>query len=169
MTHSAFDGVLPDGWTGGTPVTKRWRGDFLHLYRVTRPCATCGAQINLDVSRKALQGFAKNAGLLLRNCPGCREQRRAGGPGSRGGTSRPTAEAVPATQAAAAPAVVTEPHWKPDDAVEHPKLLAYIQDLAREYLEMELYGAKCQVLELQQQLAKYELQPAMAAMKNLPW
>lgn len=89
--HAMYDGELPDGWQGGTPVTKKWNGDFVHLYRVTRPCKTCAAEIAIDVTKKALQGFKKNAGLLLRNCPKCREARKAGGPGSRGGTSRPVA------------------------------------------------------------------------------
>ncbi len=92
--HAPFDGILPDGWQGGKPVTKHWNGDFIHLYRVTRPCATCNAEISMDVTRKALQGVSKNAGLSLRNCPKCRAERKAGGPGSRGGTSRPTAQEV---------------------------------------------------------------------------
>lgn len=88
--HAAYDGELPDGWQGGIPVTKHWNGDYIHLYHVTRPCANCQAEIGLDVTRRALEGKAKNAGLLLRNCPECRKARKAGGVGSRGGTSRPT-------------------------------------------------------------------------------
>ena len=91
MTHAAYDGQLPDGWKGGDPVTKYWNGDYIHLYHVTRPCATCGAEISLDVTKKALDGTKKNAGLLLRNCPKCRAERKAGGVGSRGGKSRPVA------------------------------------------------------------------------------
>jgi hypothetical protein len=91
MTHPKYDGELPDGWQGGEPVTKYWNGDYIHLYRVMRPCATCGAEISLDVTKKALDGTKKNAGLLLRNCPKCRAERKAGGVGSRGGKSRPVA------------------------------------------------------------------------------
>lgn len=99
--HPKFDGELPEGWQGGEPVTKFWNGNYIHLYRVVRPCATCGAEISLDVTKHALDGSKKNAGLLLRNCPKCRAERKAGGPGSRGGTSRPTAgEPVQSTIAA---------------------------------------------------------------------
>ena len=91
--HPAYDKPLPEGWSGGDPVTKYWGGNYVHLYRVTRPCATCGAEISLDVTKGALDGSKKNAGLLLRNCPKCRAERKAGGVGSRGGRSRPVAEA----------------------------------------------------------------------------
>lgn len=91
MTHPKYDGELPDGWQGGAPVTKYWNGNYIHLYRVTRLCASCQAEISLDVTKQALDGTKKNAGLLLRNCPKCRAARKAGGVGSRGGTSRPTA------------------------------------------------------------------------------
>jgi hypothetical protein len=91
--HAPYDGPLPDGWKGGEPVTKFWKGAYPRLYKVTRPCATCGTEISIDVSKEALQGKKKNSGLLLRNCPHCRETRKAGGIGSRGGTSRPTAQA----------------------------------------------------------------------------
>ena len=45
--HPAYDKPLPEGWSGGNPVTKYWGGNYVHLYRVTRPCATCGAEISL--------------------------------------------------------------------------------------------------------------------------
>ena len=96
--HPAYVGELPDGWQGGTPVTKYWNGNYIHLYRVTRACATCQAEISIDVTKHALEGTKKNAGLLLRNCPKCRAERKAGGPGSRGGNSRPTAGAAPTVQ-----------------------------------------------------------------------
>lgn len=89
--HPKYDKELPEGWTGGDPVTKYWGGNYVHLYRLMRPCATCGAEISLDVTKGALDGTKKNAGLLLRNCPKCRAERKAGGVGSRGGKSRPTA------------------------------------------------------------------------------
>ena len=97
--HPAYNGQLPDGWNGGAPVTKYWNGDYIHLYRVTRPCANCGAEISLDVTKKALDGSKKNAGLLLRNCPKCRAERKAGGVGSRGGKSRPVAGDAPVAAA----------------------------------------------------------------------
>jgi hypothetical protein len=107
--HAKYEGQLPDGWQSGEPVTKYWNGDYIHLYRVVRPCATCGTEISLDVTRKALEGTKKNAGLLLRNCPKCRAERKAGGPGSRGGKSRPVAGDAPATaQTAVAPSVTEE-------------------------------------------------------------
>lgn len=91
--HAPYDDPLPDGWKGGEPVTKYYNGSFMRLYRVTRPCATCGTEISIDVTGRALRGTKKNSGLLLRNCPHCRETRKAGGVGSRGGRSRPTAQA----------------------------------------------------------------------------
>lgn len=87
-----YDGPMPEGWNGGESVTKHWRGVFVHLYRVHRPCKTCGITITLDVTKAALQGFKQNAGLLLRNCPECRKIRKEGGTGSRGGHSRPTVD-----------------------------------------------------------------------------
>ena len=137
-----YDGPMPEGWHGGDPVTKRWRGDFLHLYRVTRPCATCGAKISLDVSRRALEGKAKNVGLLLRNCPTCRADRKAGGTGSRGGTSRP---------------VVDGP--APENA--HQIL---------ETMKAELNAAYDHIRELSARLSKYELQSAIETeAKKFPW
>jgi hypothetical protein len=108
--HPKFDGELPDGWQGGDPVTKYWNGNYIHLYRVTRPCATCGVEISIDVTKHALDGSKKNAGLLLRNCPKCRAERKAGGPGSRGGTSRPIANGPVPVQAtiAAVPAEIMQ-------------------------------------------------------------
>lgn len=108
--HPKFDGELPDGWQGGDPVTKFWNGNYIHLYRVTQPCVTCGVEISIDVTRHALDGSKKNAGLLLRNCPKCRAERKAGGPGSRGGTSRPVANgsAPVQTTIAAVPAEIMQ-------------------------------------------------------------
>lgn len=97
--HPKYEGELPEGWQGGGPVTKFWNGNFIHLYRVTRACATCAAEISIDVTKHALDGSKKNAGLLLRNCPKCRAERKAGGPGSRGGNSRPTAGVAAPVQA----------------------------------------------------------------------
>ena len=130
--HPAYDKPLPEGWSGGDPVTKYWGGNYVHLYRVTRPCATCGAEISLHVTKGALDGSKKNAGLLLRNCPKCRAERKAGGVGSRGGRSRPVAEA-------AVPALV--------DNTELEALRT-----ANATMKEELDGLYVQLKELRQQL-----------------
>ncbi len=147
MTHPAYEGELPEGWQGGEPVTKYWNGNFIHLYRVTRACATCQAEISLDVTKHALDGSKKNAGLLLRNCPKCRAERKAGGPGSRGGNSRPTAGAAPAAQ--------------PTGAVPADKTLIDTAELeklrtANATMKEELDGLYMQNKELRQRLASYE-------------
>jgi len=144
--HGAFEGELPDGWQGGLPTTKYWNGDYIKLYRVYRPCATCSAEISIDVTKKALQGFAKNSGLLLRNCPTCRAARKAGGPGSRGGKSRPTE--------GPAPTIVTAV------TVGNTELekLRTMNATMKEELNC-LYTYK---KELEAKLAKYELPAAMA-------
>lgn len=154
MTHEAFTETLPEGWTGGEPVTKRWRGDFIHLYRVRRPCKTCAGEISIDVTKRALQGFSKNAGLLLRNCPTCREARKAGGPGSRGGTSRPTVDAIPF-------ATIAPP------GAELERLGMMISTMRE-----ELDGLYVQNRDLRERLAKYELPAAMAEVARetkMPW
>lgn len=154
--HAVFEGPLPEGWQGGAPVTKHWNGDFIHLYRVTRPCATCGAEISLDVTKKALQGFSKNAGLLLRNCPKCRAERKNGGPGSRGGTSRP--------QTAAAPEPVTD--------VGELETLRTANATMKTELD-PLYARNRELFEevqaLKARLAKYELSPETFAQNKPPW
>lgn len=145
--HPAFEGELPNGWTGGEPVTKYWNGDFVHLYRLTRPCNTCGAEMSIDVSKRALEGKARNAGLLLRNCPKCREERKNGGPGSRGGKSRPT---------------VDSPNAPPADKSELERLQMMVNNLKAEVdpvyeRNREMY-AENQVLKAR--LSKYELNEA---------
>jgi len=159
--HGAYEGELPDGWQSGVPVTKYWNGDYIKLYRVTRPCATCNAEISIDVTKKALQGSAKNSGLLLRNCPTCRAARKAGGPGSRGGTSRPVAAAEGAVTAVT---VV--------DNTKLEELRAELAEVTRERDEaweanvngMVERGKLVRELEaLKARLAVYELPAAMAA------
>jgi hypothetical protein len=149
--QAPFDGPLPAGWSGGEATTKYWNGDYIHLYRVTRPCATCRGEISLSVSRKALQGFTKNAGLLLRNCPTCRAERKNGGPGSRGGTSRPTVQSTPAQA--------------PIDTTELEQLRMYkatvAEELAGLYSRNSELFAEVQVLKAR--LAQYELPAAMRA------
>jgi len=176
--HGAFEGALPDGWQGGAPVTKYWKGDYLHLYRVTRPCGTCAAMISIDVSKKALQGFSKNAGLLLRNCPTCRAARKAGGPGSRGGTSRPTAVGAPQAAAPVAPAVDNaeleklraelKEAWEAH--AELSKGLAGLRKFANEAFGLSYIGDAINYESVaaayKVRLAQYELAPAMDAIKT---
>jgi hypothetical protein len=153
--HAAFEGLLPDGWEGGLPVTKYWNGDYIHLYHVTRPCTSCGAVIGLDVSKKALQGTSKNSGLLLRNCPKCRAERKAGGPGSRGGTSRPQVTG-------AAPDVASE-------NVDELETLRTANKTMKEELK-DLYASRTEMhAELQvlkAKLATHELQFGMQALSE---
>lgn len=155
-TNEKFDGPLPDGWSGGDAVVKFWRGNFAHLYRVTRPCKTCDAEISIDVTKAALLGTKQNTGLALRNCPTCRAARKAGGVGSRGGTSRPLAEGGTPPAVAATPPVV---------AVTDETLL-----MANQVMKEELDGLYLVVKELRDRLAQYELQPAVRrAAENMPW
>jgi hypothetical protein len=74
------------GWKIGEPVTKFWRGKYIHLYRLSRSCAQCGTELTLDVSKAALDGTAKNSGIGLVRCLGCRAAARL-----QDATSRPTA------------------------------------------------------------------------------
>ena len=142
-----FTGPLPEGWSGGEAVTKHWNGNFVHLYRVRRPCKTCQAEIRIDVTKAALQGFKKNAGLLLRNCPTCREARK-GGVGSRGGTSRPVTEEIKSVV----------------DVVTDETLRTINRTL-----EQEIDGLNMLLREANAKLAKYELQPALVAASKMPW
>lgn len=78
-------GLIPHGWKGGEAVTKWWRGKHLHLFRLRKACAQCGDEMILDVTRAAIIGTAKNAGLHLTRCAKCRGQSKNDAP-----TSRPT-------------------------------------------------------------------------------
>jgi hypothetical protein len=155
--HAKYEGQLPDGWQRGEPVTKYWNGDYIHLYRVVRPCATCGAEISLDVTRKALEGTKKNAGLLLRNCPKCRAERKAGGPGSRGGKSRPAAGDAPVVVQTAIPAEMTE---------ELERLRT-----ANATMKEELEGLYTQLKELRERPGEPELLQKSHSENNvkMPW
>ena len=84
MTVENWTKELPNGWTGGEAKTKWWRGKFVHLYRLTKPCAQCNRPMVIDVTAAALEGTAQNAGLHLKRCPECRAA-------SKNGTSRPKA------------------------------------------------------------------------------
>jgi hypothetical protein len=157
--HEPFSGTLPDGWQGGEAVTKKWNGDFIHLYRVRRACKTCNAEIKLDVTKNALMGFRKNAGLLLRNCPTCRAERKNGGPGSRGGKSRPVADA---------------PSELSGLEVETNAPELETLRMANHVMREELEGLYATVAELKSRLALYELPAAMhlangLQQKKMPW
>lgn len=101
-------GVIPHGWQGGETVTKWWRGKFLHLYRLRKPCAQCGMEMSIDVTKAAIIGTAKNAGLHLVRCAGCRQK------DPRDITSRPTTR--PVIGQGRNPAV--EPAYEPPEDVE---------------------------------------------------
>ena len=101
------------------------------------------------MTKHALDGSKKNAGLLLRNCPKCRAERKAGGPGSRGGNSRPTAGTAPAVQSAS--------------SIEFAELETL--RTANATMKEELDGLYMQLKELRQRLASYEPVPAPAAPK----
>lgn len=160
--HGPFEGPLPDGWEGGTPVTKYWNGDYIHLYHVMRPCVSCGAVIGLDVSKKALQGVSKNSGLLLRNCPKCREERKNGGPGSRGGTSRPQI-VIPAPDASTTQD--TETLQMANNVMREELAGLYARNAA---LLTELEVTKAENEVLRNRFAPYELQPAMERAAKMP-
>ncbi len=72
-----YTGPLPAGWKGGHAVSKWWRGKLMHLYTLRRPCAECGLEMRIDVTRGALIGAAKNAGLHLKRCATCRARDKA--------------------------------------------------------------------------------------------
>jgi hypothetical protein len=67
-----LQGTMLHGWKIGEPITKWWRGKYIHLYRITKACAQCGQEMTLDVTKKALAGTAKNSGFQLTRCLECR-------------------------------------------------------------------------------------------------
>lgn len=150
MTNAVenYAGPLPDGWTGGAALIKFWRGNFVHLYTLRKPCAQCGKEMRLDVSKAALDGTAKNAGLHLKRCATCRAASKA-----LGTSSRPHVEGEPPS------------HTIPislDDALR----------AANATMKAELDGLYVTVAELRSRLSKYELAPAMEAVANghkMPW
>ena len=132
-------GLIPHGWTGGEAVTKWWRGKHLHLYRLRKNCAQCGKEMILDVTKAAIAGTAKNAGLHLTRCSECRAVSKEGG-----GTSRPTTARSEPTPAA--------------DSAELEALRT-----ANVTMKEELDGLYMQNKELRQRLASYEPAPAEKA------
>ncbi len=149
-----YQGILPDGWTGGQHVSKWWRGSIVHLYTLRRPCAECGGEMRIDVSKAALFGTAKNAGLHLKRCKTCRVRSKA-----IGSSSRPKVEGEAVRKAAVTvevPGVVPEPAV--DDALR----------TANATMRAELEGLYAEVAELRKRLAKYELESAMEVVAHSP-
>lgn len=136
-----FDGPLPNGWTGGRAKTKWWRGKHVHLYRLEKVCAECKGTMQIDVTRDALEGRAKNAGLHLTRCAGCRAKAKA-----LGLTSRPKVEGQEPPARTVAGQVDTF------DVVEIVNLRT-----ANATMRQELDGLYAQNRELRGRLAQYEI------------
>lgn len=147
-----YQGELPDGWTGGQALTKWWRGALVHLYTLKKPCAECKGEMRIDVTKAALEGRAKNAGLHLKRCATCRARSRA-----LNTSSRPHVEGEVKNPFVATPAV---------EGSELDQLRT-----ANATMKEELDGLYAQNRELRQRLEKYELAPAMAAVAagRMPW
>jgi hypothetical protein len=142
-TVEDYQGPLPDGWTGGQSTMKWWRGKIMHLYKLVRPCAECGAEMRIDVSKAALIGTAKNAGLHLRRCAVCRARTKA-----LNTSSRPQVEG----ESSAREVVAVEPQ-SADETLRS----------ANATMKEELEGLYAQNRELRDRLAQYEPEPRM------PW
>jgi hypothetical protein len=121
-----LQGTMLHGWKIGEPITKWWRGKYIHLYRITKPCAQCGQEMVLDVTKKALAGTAKNSGFQLTRCPDCRATSR-----SQSGTSRPVV--LNASQQPVAPASVTDNA----DFNENIELRAQLSEARRRIIKLE--------------------------------
>lgn len=151
---------LPNGWQGGEAITKWWRGSILHLYRLRKACGQCSAEMVIDVTAAALNGDAKNAGLLLQRCQNCRAA-------SKGGTSRPRTDVPAASVALPIQAIL-----QGVDPAEHAQVKAERDEYAEGVAEQM---ARCGVLQrkhdalfaevqvLKAKMATFLLQPAMEA------
>lgn len=137
-----YEGKLPDGWSGGNAVSKWWRGRLSHLYRLTKPCAECGGEMRIDVTKHALDGIAKNAGLHLKRCNTCRAKSK-----SIKTTSRPHVNGEPPPGTFAKQTVNEQ------------------MQTAIATLTAEVTGLYAQNKELRQQLARYEA----ASAQKMPW
>lgn len=145
-----WTGELPDGWTGGQQLTKWWRGKYVHLYTLRKPCAQCSREMRIDVSKAALEGTAKNAGLHLKRCKICRDAAKA-----LRTNSRPHVEGE-------------EQLTKPID----PQTADEILRTANATMKEEIEGLYAQNKELRERLARYEMAPAMEAVasgQRMPW
>jgi hypothetical protein len=153
---------LPQGWRGGEAVTKWWRGSMLHLYRLRKPCAQCADEMVIDVTAAALEGKAKNAGLLLQRCQNCRAA-------AKGGTSRPRTNKAPSPAVSSqAPAQAAVSGADPGELAE---LKAERDEYAQSVMDQgQLIGTlKRENEQLKARLAQYELPAAMAAANKMPW
>lgn len=154
MTNEVEDysGALPNNWTGGQQKTKWWRGAYVHLYTLKKPCAECQKEMVIDVTKAAIEGRAENAGLKLKRCATCRATSKA-----LKTNSRPHVEGE-VKNPFATTAIV--------DASELEQLRT-----ANATMTEELAGLYTQNRELRARLAKYELQPAMEALAahRMPW
>lgn len=65
-------GSTVNGWKVGEQIKKWWRGSFVTLYRVAKPCAQCGREMDMAITRDAIIGKTKNSGLHLSRCQDCR-------------------------------------------------------------------------------------------------
>lgn len=148
-------GLIPHGWAGGEAVTKWWRGKHLHLYRLRKNCAQCGKEMVLDVTKAAITGTAKNAGLHLTRCMGCREASK-----SEGGTSRPRTKDDPIETQIAAAHVAAPPQEVEMYLKSIQALQGQLQELHAKYKAVFDENSK-----LKAKLAPYELAPAMEAAK----
>lgn len=155
-----YTGLMPAGWTGGQSMTKWWRGRHMHLYTLTRPCAECGNEMRIDVTKAALDGSAYNAGLKLRRCAKCRATTAA-----LKTTSRPKVEGE------APPQQLKEKA----DTTAAAMLATMKEEVSGLYAENKQLRTEADVLRMR--LAKYELAPAMERVANgstqsghkMPW
>jgi hypothetical protein len=137
-------GLIPHGWAGGEAVTKWWRGKHLHLYRLRKNCAQCGTEMILDVTKAAIVGTAKNAGLHLTRCPQCRAASKEGG-----ATSRPLTQ-------------VAQPTSVPNTDMTEMETLR----TANVTMKEELDGLYTLNKELREKLARYETNAAPRPAEN---
>lgn len=146
-------GLIPHGWTGGEAVTKWWRGKFIHLYRLRKNCAQCGREMTIDVTKAAIVGEAKNAGLHLVRCSDCRVKT------PRDIMSRPSVRGD-------SPVSATD-----TSVLQNTDELEALRAQNEMFLR-SIQALQAQNIELNKQLSalrsKYELQPAMAALSKLP-
>lgn len=162
-TTDDYTGALPTGWTGGQHLSKWWRGKIIHLYTLRRACAECGSEMRIDVTRAALEGKAKNAGMHLKRCASCRAKARALGASSR---PRVEGEVIPrrVSQIAERNPPETDEELLTANATMKEEL-AVLYDQNKQLRD--------QNKELRDRLAKYELAPALEAVAGraprMPW
>jgi len=160
MTAEAENKPLtaPNGWVIEGAIQKWWRGKHVRLYRLHKPCGECGAEMQIDVTRNAVEGKAKNAGLKLTRCAGCRARATA-----MNVSSRPKVNGEPVNP-------------RQHTFTVSPLELQELDQLrtANATMKEELAGLYAENRTLRATLAKYELAPATAAVANgaapkMPW